>query len=136
MDTLKTKIEAAILGEYTSIYKFCRAIDDRTDGGTEDRTAGLLGGAIREWAQCTKDARNEYESIKRACTNNIQTLNATQVIHWEIDATRVAGYNAKAQAQVEIIKTLCYIIGVESATMQAIFTVANYTALNQEGLLL
>ena len=136
MDTLKSKIEVAVLGEYASIYKFCRAIDDLSDGSTEDRTAGLLASAIREWAQCTKDARNEYESIKRACTNNIQTLNATQVIHWEIDGSRVAGYNAKAQAQVQIIQTLCYIIGLKSSAIQSIFTVANYTALNQEGLLL
>ena len=128
MDTLKSKIEVAVLGDYNSIYQFCRAFDDRTDGGTEDRTAGLLGGAIREWASAVQSARKEYESIQRACTNNIACLDNTQAIYWEVDADRVAGYNAKATAQIEVIKTLAYIIGLETDTVNAILTTATRIA--------
>ena len=128
MDTLKSKIELAVICKHDSIYKFCRAFDDWSDGSTEDRTAGLLGGAIREWASAVQSARKEYESIQRACANNIACLDNTQAIFWEVDATRVAGYNAKATAQIEVIKTLAYIIGLDTDTTNAILTTATRIA--------
>jgi len=127
MDTLKSKIEAAVLSDYDSIYKFCRAFDDRTDGDTEDRTAGLLASAIRDWASATQQARQEYESIQRKCTTNIASIDATQAIYWEVDATRVKEHNAKANGQIEVIKVLAYIIGLDTDTVNAILTTATWT---------
>jgi len=128
METLKSKIEVAVLGDYDSIYKFCRSFDDWSDGSTEDRTAGLLGGAIREWASAVQSARKEYESIARNCASNIAIIDNTQAIFWEVDSSRVAGYNAKATAQIEVIKTLAYIIGLDTDTVNAILTTATRIA--------
>jgi len=125
MDTLKSKIEEAVLGEYDSIYKFCRAlVTEGDDTDPEYRTASMLAEALREWSSSRDYARKQYEDIKRQADINIGCIDDNQSIYFEINPDRVKEYNAKANAQVEVIRGIAYIIGLEANTMQALFAVA------------
>jgi len=130
MNTLKSNIEEAVLREYDSIWKFCRAIEndeaikegDFTD--SVNRTAYLLAQAIRDWSSSRQYARKCYEDMMRSCQNNINTINNNQTIFWGLDTGRVDEHNAKATAQIEVIKVLAYIIGLDTDTVSAILTTA------------
>jgi hypothetical protein len=134
MNTLKSKIEEAVLGEYDSIWKFCRALENgwslKENDFTEtvNRTAFLLAQAVRDWSSSRQDARKCYEDIMRACADKIKTIDDNQTIFWEVDADRVKEHNAKATAQVEVVRGIAYIIGLEAETVQALFAVATKVA--------
>lgn len=129
MDTLKSKIEEAVLGEYDSIYKFCRALEmEGDDTDPENRTASMVAQAVREWSSSRQYARKCYEDMMRSCQNNINTIDNNQTIFWGVEAGRVDEHNAKANAQVEVIKGIACIIGLENETVQALFAVATKVA--------
>lgn len=129
MNTLKSKIEEAVLGEYDSIYKFCRALEmEGDDTDPENRTASMVAQAVREWSSSRQYARKCYEDMMRSCQNNINTIDNNQTIFWGVEAGRVDEHNAKANAQVEVIKGIAYIIGLENETVQALFAVATKVA--------
>jgi hypothetical protein len=122
MKTLKSKIEQAVLGEYDSIWKFCRALHiEGDDTDPEVRASWMLQQALSEYSSQRHYARKQYEDIMRACTNNIKTIDNNETINWEVDSDRVKEYNAKATAQVEVVKAVAYIIGLENETVQALF---------------
>ena len=134
MNTLKSNIEEAVLGEYDSIWKFCRALEndeaikegDFTD--SVNRTAYLLAQAVRDWSSSRQYARKCYEDMMRSCQNNINTIDNNQTIFWGVETGRVDEHNAKANGQVEVIRGLAYIIGLEANTVQALFAVATKVA--------
>lgn len=125
MDTLKSKIEEAVLGEYDGVWKFCRALEiEGIDTDYEVRASWMLTQALKEWSSSRNYARKQYEDIKRQADINIGCIDDNQSIYFEINPDRVKEYNAKANAQVEIIKGIAYIIGLENETVQALFAVA------------
>ena len=134
MNTLKSNIEEAVLGEYDSIWKFCRALENEEsikEGDYTDlvnRTGYLLAQAVRDWSSSRQYARKCYEDMMRSCQNNINTIDNNQTILWGVETGRVDEHNAKANGQVEVIKGLAYIIGLEAETVQALFAVATKVA--------
>ena len=122
MKTLKSKIEQAVLGEYDGTWEFCRALDiEGDDTDPEVRASWMLTQALKEWRYSRNYARKQYEDIKRQADINIGCIDDNQSIYFEVNPDRVKEYNAKATAQVEVVKAVAYIIGLENETVQALF---------------
>jgi len=129
MNTLKSKIEEAVLREYDSVWKFCGAIEmEGDDTDHEVRASWMITQALKEWSYSRDYARKQYEDIKRQADINIGCIDDNQSIYFEINPDRVKEYNAKANAQVEVIKGIAYIVGLEAKTVQALFAVATKVA--------
>jgi hypothetical protein len=122
MNIAINQIEIALLEEHRSVWAFCSAIE--IDGVTTDpqvRATMMLSQALREWASYRQSARKEYESIIKSAQNQIDNIDANQSIYFGVDADRVREYNAKAETQVEMARTACYIIGLSNETLGKLF---------------
>jgi hypothetical protein len=122
MNIAISQIEIALLEEHRSVWAFCSAIE--IDGVTTDpqvRATMMLSQALREWASYRQSARKEYESIIKSAQNQIDNIDANQSIYFGVDADRVREYNAKAETQVEMARTACYIIGLNNETLGKLF---------------
>jgi hypothetical protein len=125
MATLKTNIETAVLKEHKSVWAFCSALEECTKYHEDARSAGMLAQGLRDWASYRQSARKEYESIIKQSQNAISDIDNNQSIWFQLDSDRIKEYNAKADTQVEIVRTASYIIGLSNETLGQLFTIVS-----------
>ena len=85
----------------------------------------MLAQGLRDWASYRQSARKEYESIIKQSQNAISDIDNNQSIWFQLDSDRIKEYNAKADTQVEIVRTASYIIGLSNETLGQLFTIVS-----------
>ena len=123
MKSLIDNITAVIADTHTSTWAFCSAIEDSAKYFEEGKPAQMLAQGLREWASYRNSARKEYESIIRSAQDQIQNIDDNRSIYFGVNDDRVNEYNAKADTQLEIVRTVAFIIGLTGEQLQSLFAV-------------
>lgn len=133
--TTKTNIEWELLKEHKSVWQFCSALEDHAtyegDTNPTSRAITMLVQGLREWASYRQSARKEYESIIKQSQNAMNDIDNNQSIWFQLDSDRVKEYNAKADAQVEIVRTASFIIGLTNETLGELFSTVTKLQFNK-----
>jgi hypothetical protein len=123
MESLRSNISAVLADTHTSTWAFCSAIEESAKCAEEGKPAQMLAQGLREWASYRNSARKEYESIIRSAQDQIQNIDENRSIYFSCNHDRVNEYNAKAETQLEIVRTVAYIIGLTGEQLQSLFAV-------------
>ena len=122
MSSLVKTIETVLDQEHKSVWGFCSAIEDSGKYQEDSRTVAMIAQGLRQWSSYRESARKEYESLIKRAEEQIKKIDSNfDLFDRYMDTDRVNGYNAKADTQVEIVRTACYIIGVNNETLGKLF---------------
>ena len=131
MSSLNKTIEAVLEQEHKSVYGFCSAIEDSGKYEEDSRSCSMLAQGLRQWASYREQARKQYETLVRQAQDKINDIDNNQTLFWELDSDRAKEYNVKADTQVEIVRTVSYIIGLSNETLTQLFATVTKLQFNK-----
>ena len=127
-----TRIEDLLQETHKSVWAFCTAIEETAKYDEDTRSTAMIAQGLREWASYRESARKEYEALIKQAQEQIRKIDHNNTI-WDryMDTDRVDGYNAKADTQVEIVRTACYIIGLNNESLGELFSIVTALQFNK-----